>query len=300
MADVMVPLQLAPSEFEQIRRVAYDLCGLNLRDGKQDLVLARLGRVLRRHGLNSFADYHRFLLSSQSAEVHTEFINALTINHTQFLREPAHFRFLEGRFAAEWSGRPSVRIWSSACSTGEEPYSIVFSLLDAARNARSSFRVLATDIDTDALGAAQKGIYQTARLGDLPQAMRQRFLLRGYNQWEDHWRIKPEVRDMIEFGQLNLTRPFGQLGSFEAIFCRNVMIYFDRDTQQGVVERLSACLAPGGYLLVGHAESLSGIRHPLRYVAPAIYQRDSGGASDGPARGHRATSAESPSKGQLR
>jgi chemotaxis protein methyltransferase CheR len=201
-------------------------------------------------------------------------IDALATNFTSFLREPKHFEFLVTELLPTWIDRAEIRLWSAACSTGEEPYTLALTLLDGlSRASRCSIRVLATDISTRALDAARKGVYPMERFQDFPSAWLPKYLLKGEGRSAGFYRVKPEVRRLIEFRRLNLIEPFSHPRPFAAIFCRNVMIYFDKLAQAGLVERLAACLEPGGYLFVGHAESLVGARSNLEYVRPAVYRK---------------------------
>jgi chemotaxis protein methyltransferase CheR len=206
-------------------------------------------------------------------------IDALTTNHTSFFRESAHFDFLKQTILPALRGRDRLSIWSAACSSGEEPYTIVFCLLEALGEAAlSKIRILATDISTRVLASAQRGAYPVERFETMPAAQVHRYLLRGENRWKGWYQVKPALRAAVEFRRLNLMEPFSHLGPFPVIFCRNVMIYFDRPTQQDLVNRLAGCLEPGGYLLIGHAESLNGVEHPLEYIRPAVYGKPAAGA----------------------
>jgi chemotaxis protein methyltransferase CheR len=193
----------------------------------------------------------------------------LTTNHTGFLREPLHFEFLANTIVPSVPAGTTLDIWSAACSTGEEPYSIACTLLGnpAARNLK--FRILATDISTKALGKAKAGVYPAERFRDVPPSWRQSFLTKTK---EGAFQIRPEITGQVEFRRLNLMDAITHGRRFHVIFCRNVMIYFDRETQAGLVRRLGACLEPGGYLFVGHSETLTAIDHGLEYVKPAIYR----------------------------
>jgi chemotaxis protein methyltransferase CheR len=265
---------LTDSEFANISRLAYEKFGLELKPEKHELVTARLGKKVRAAGCRSFQEYYQRVVEDRTGEALIEMIDALTTNFTNFMREPAHFEFLRKEVLPAWISRDSVRIWSVACSTGEEPYTIAFSLLDALNNAgRPDIRILATDISSRALREAHRGAYRAARLESLPAAWLRTYFLRGERKWEGWYRVKPEVARMIEFRRLNLIEPFSHSPSFSAILCRNVMIYFDKPTQQKLVQRLAAQLEPGGYLFIGHSESLTGIDHPLAYVRPTIYRK---------------------------
>jgi chemotaxis protein methyltransferase CheR len=262
---------LSPADFEKFRRLAYDTFGLDLRSGKEQLVSARLMKLMTRLDIRSYKDYYNYVTSDPSGQALTEMVDVLTTNHTSFLRESSHFDFLVQQALPEWSRRSRVRVWCAASSTGEEPYSIAFSLLDKVSG--QAIEILATDISNRVLETARRGIYPNSRLESLPPDWMRKYLLRGHSQSEGFFRVKPEVRALIQFERLNLIEPFPKLEPFPVIFCRNVMIYFDRPTQERVVKQLAACLEPGGYLFIGHAESLSGIEGQLRYVKPAIYRK---------------------------
>jgi chemotaxis protein methyltransferase CheR len=267
---------LKAREFARIRRLAYDTFGLDLRAGKETLVSARLGKQIRKSGCQSFDEYYQHVVADSTGESLINLIDALTTNHTSFFREPVHFEFLRNTFLPEWKNRGIIGIWSAACSSGEEPYSIAMCLLEELGSAAAGkVHILATDISTRVLARAGPGIYPAERFEGLPGLQLRKFWLRGEGEWAGCYRAKKELRALIEFRRLNLLEPVSQIGHFPLIFCRNVMIYFDKPTQQRVVERLSACLEPGGYLLTGHAESLSGIEHGLRYVQPAVYRKAS-------------------------
>ncbi len=280
------PLDLRPSEFAEIKRLAYDKFGLDLRSGKEELVSARLGKVIRKGGFRSFAEYYRHVVGDPSGEALIHLIDALTTNFTSFLREPAHFDFLKKEVVPGWRGRSEVHVWSAACSTGEEPYTVAFSLLDQLKGAGwPSMRILATDISTRALETARRGVYASERFGGVPESWLSHYLLRGKGRAEGWFKVKPEVQKLIEFQRLNLIEPLRITGPFALILCRNVMIYFDKPTQQQVVEKLASRLEPGGYLFVGHSESLTGRSAGLDYVRPAIYRKSAPG--DAPARSAR-------------
>ena len=271
------PQQVRPlteREFANISRLAYEKFGLELKGEKRELVSARLGKKVRAMGCRSFQQYYEHVLDDRTGEALIELIDALTTNFTGFMREPSHFEFLCKEVLPGWLGRDRVRIWSTACSTGEEPYTLAFSLLDALGSARRPrFEFLATDISSRALQEARRGVYPAARLEKLPQGWLRTFFLKGQGNWAGSYRVKPEVARLIEFRRLNLIEPFSHAEPFSAILCRNVMIYFDKATQQTLVRNLAARLEPGGYLLIGHSESLTGIDQPLTYVRPTVYRK---------------------------
>jgi chemotaxis protein methyltransferase CheR len=276
---------LTAREFEQFRKLAYEKFGLDLRNGKEQLVSARLGKKIRELQFHSYQEYYRHVLEDQTGEALATLIDALTTNHTSFFREAAHFDFLRETILPTLRDRPRIAIWSAACSSGEEPYTIAFSVIEELGDvAYDKLRILATDISTKVLANAQKGVYPAARFESMPALQHRRYLLRGEGRWKDCYQVKPEVRWLVEYRRLNLMENFAQVGPFPVIFCRNVMIYFDKPTQQELVRRLAARLEPGGYLLIGHAESLNAIEHPLRYIKPAVYRKPEGGAMVSPAR----------------
>ena len=266
---------LKPEEFRQISELAYERFGLDLKRGKEALVAARLGKRLRQRGFQSFRDYYRHVVSDSTGEALIELIDSLTTNHTSFLRERAHFDVLAQVASQDLSKLRSLEIWSAACSTGEEPYSIAM-CLDAALNRAGSpgFRILATDISTRVLGLARRAIYPAERFEEVPEPWRRRYLLRGQGECNGFCKIKPEIARTVEFQRLNLIEPFPETRPFHVIFCRNVMMYFDKPTQQDIVQRLSQRLELGGYLFVGHSESLTGVEHELCYVRPAVYRKE--------------------------
>jgi chemotaxis protein methyltransferase CheR len=270
-------VELSQREFRQISQLAQEGFGLELKPGKEALVAARLGKRLRQRGFQSFDDYYRHVLADKTGDALIELIDSLTTNHTSFLRERSHFEFLARAVLEEFRDVRTVEIWSAACSSGEEPYSIAMSLADAFAKAGAKgrdFRILATDISTRVLATARRGVYSAERFRDLPEAWRRAYLLKGDGDCRGLYKIKPELARHISFERLNLIEPFRHGRMFHVIFCRNVMMYFDKQTQQDIVQRLSACLEPGGYLFVGHSESLTGVEHDLQYVRPATHRKD--------------------------
>ena len=282
-------------DFDQIREMAYRFCGLNLLPGKEELVKARLGKKLKQLGLSTYREYCDCVDRDSSGEIRAGMIDALTTHHTQFFREPQHFALLREVLRQEAAPADGVwRIWSAACSTGEEPYSIAMSVLQewsggasasllpgagstegaALRHERKAeLKVLATDVSVHAVETAQRGRYMAERFLGLPMAELKPYLLRGDSSAAGWYMVRPEVRRMIDFQCVNLMEIPSGIGSFRIIFCRNVMIYFDLETQTKVVAGLAAHLEPGGYLLIGHAESLNAFEHGLEYVRPAVYRK---------------------------
>lgn len=273
-------LTLKTSEFRLISQLAHERFGLELKGGKEALVAARLGKYLRKGGFKTFDEYYRHVLADKTGDALIGLIDSLTTNHTSFLREKAHFEFLSRAVMEELRDVATLDIWCAASSSGEEPYTIAMCMADTlarAGAARRDFRILATDISTRVLGIAKRGVYPVERFNDLPDAWRKAFLLRGAGDCKGLFKFKPEVMSHISFERLNLIQPFPHKKHFHVIFCRNVMMYFDKATQEDIVQRMSACLAPGGYLFVGHSESLTGVEHELKYVRPATYRKEESG-----------------------
>ncbi|CAN5552024.1 protein-glutamate O-methyltransferase CheR [soil metagenome] len=263
---------LRAHEFELIRVLAHEHFGLDLRSGKEGLVAARLGRRLRELGLRSYREYYDHVVSDRTGAAMTAMVDCLTTNHTSFFREARHFEFLRDTIFPALKMRPQIHIWSAACSSGEEPYSIAMSWLEESHGEFGSrLRIKATDISTKILERARRGEYSSDRIKEIHLPMVQRYLLRTASG--DSFTFKNAVRVLIEFQYLNLVESLPAGYRCSVIFCRNIMIYFDKKTQQDLVQRLSAHLEDGGYLFIGHAESLSSIEHGLTYVSPAIYRK---------------------------
>ena len=270
---------LTEREFREIRELAYRSFGLDLKPGKEALVNARLARRVEQLGLGSLSEYVEAVKRDRTGEELERLINALTTNHTSFLREPQHFALLREAVLPALAARGAVRIWSAGCSTGEEPYTILFTVAEALPPAGlAQVQILASDISTRVLEKAQAGIYPGERLEGLPPGWAQRFFQRGEGRWEGSVRVKPQWRARIEFRRLNLMEDFSHLPRFHVVFCRNVMIYFDKPTQERLVRRFADRLEPGGWFLIGHSEGLMGVRHELQYVQPAVYRKPAGAA----------------------
>lgn len=267
------PQGLDATGFEEVRCLIRDAIGLDLKPGKEALVSARLGKRLRARGLQTVRELVEAAQADSTGERRAELIDDLTTNFTSFWREPDHFEYLVKEVAPQWKGRGRVDMWSAACSSGEEPYTLLCVLHHALGVAASQVRLLATDISRKALGVAQSGIYPADRVAALPHGWARRYFQQGSGQWEGRLRIKAELRAQIEFRRLNLMESLDALGPFAVIFCRNVLIYFDRATQAGLVERMEARLEPGGYLFLGHSEGMTGLTASLRSVAPSIWQK---------------------------
>ncbi len=268
--------RLTDADFRYISRLAYRYCGLDIRSGKEGLVQSRLAKLMRGLEIDSFKEYCRYLADDPEGHALSAMVDCLTTNHTGFFREEQHFRFLASTIVPAIEQRSQIDIWSAACSTGEEPYSLAFALLEyfGTRGKRAPVvRILATDISNRALAIARRAVYAAEKLEDVPQAIVQKYMLRGAGGSQGLLRVKPEVREMVEFRRLNLMEPFDAVGEYPLILCRNAMIYFNAGTQEELIGRFHARLQPGGYFFAGHSESLNRLKQPLHYICPATYRR---------------------------
>ena len=266
-------VRLSDADLSRIVRLVYERSGIALHSGKRALVLARLQKRLRVGGFSSFRDYLAYVGRDTSGAEITALLDAIATNHTSFFREPQHFDFLRSTVVPALAKGP-IRIWSAACSSGEEPVTIGITLLDALDSQHHArIRILASDLSTKALAAASAGVYRMERVAGIPLDVLRRHFERGLGAQTGQARVAAHVRRLIEYRRINFLEASDLGERFEVIFCRNVMIYFDRDVQQRVVSLLERHLVPGGYLFISHSESLNGTTHGLRWVAPAIYQR---------------------------
>jgi chemotaxis protein methyltransferase CheR len=261
-------------EFLKISQMVYDYCGVDLRHGKESLIAARLGKKLREFQLSSFHEYVEYVTKDATGNAMAVMVDHLTTNHTSFFRESQHFDFLTKTIYPTLKSRSEIHVWSAACSSGEEPYSIAMSLLeDVGEAAATRVRIKATDISTRVLEKAKRGVYETERFRGISEVLLQRYLLKGRNASANKYRFKDEIRSMVDFSHLNLMDVLPENYRCSVIFCRNIMIYFDKPTQESLVRRLADRLEDGGYFFIGHSESLNGISHGFDYVSPATYQK---------------------------
>lgn len=270
----VINLQLTTDHFGKIRHLLHTLCGINLAEGKEALVKARLLKRLRVLSMGSFEDYMHYVEGDSSGRELAMLVDVLTTNKTSFFREMPHFDFLHKNILPTLQKKNKLRIWSAACSSGEEPYSIAIQLHDSLSNlGRRDVRILATDISTTMVDTAQEAIYPEETLADIPDHLKPKYFSRLSTQPPHSYRVVDKVRQLVGFSRLNLMGPWPMKGPFDIIFCRNVMIYFDKATKERLIRRFYDLLAPGAYLFIGHSESLSGISHAYNYVQPAIYMR---------------------------
>jgi chemotaxis protein methyltransferase CheR len=271
MGTGLTPMRLEKAQFEKISQLVHRLAGINLRPGKQELVNARLARRLRALGLNSFDAYLEYLSRDTPEGELVAMIEAMTTNKTGFFREPQHFDYLCRKIAPELKSC-KVRVWSAGCSSGEEPYSAVILLYEAIKDlALRDLGILATDLSSAMLARARKGIYDKNRLQEVPPLLLSKYFACIETHPAPRYQVIEPLRRPMRFARLNLMEEWPMRGPFDLIFCRNVMIYFDKPTQERLVNRFWNLLKPGGHLFVGHSESLAGASHRFRYVQPAIY-----------------------------
>lgn len=259
------------ADFDRVQTLIYQRAGISLHNGKHAMVYSRLSRRLRDTGYQSFKDYLGWLETHDGPEWQ-EFVNALTTNLTSFFREQHHFEILANHLKSKPEGA-AWRVWCNAASTGEEPYSIVMTAMEAL-GPKASFALTASDIDSKVLASAAQGVYRLEGLKGINEERMQRFFLRGKGANDGMARVKPELQRVIQFISVNLIRddwPFRE--PFDVVFCRNVMIYFDAPTQRKVLERIHRVMAPGGLLFVGHAENFSESRDLFVLRGKTVYER---------------------------
>jgi chemotaxis protein methyltransferase CheR len=271
---------LRDSDFQRLAEFIEDYCGIRTPEGKRTLVEGRLRRRVRALGLSSLDEYCYALFDQgRLAEETVPLIDAITTNKTEFFREGEHFQLLIDRLLPEWLARRSrgeqqLKLWSAGCSTGAEAYTLAM-LLDAFNRAQRGFRfsILATDISSDVLARAKAAVYPEEMVEPVPEELRRRYFLRARDPSARTVRLCPAIRQMVAFGRLNLMSPVYPVNEMDIIFCRNTLIYFERETQQKVLAKLSSHLQPGGYLFVGHTETVSGMDLPLKQVATSVFMR---------------------------
>ncbi len=269
-----MPRPLNDQEFGQFRNFLQQHAGINLSPEKKALVSGRLGKRLLEHGLESFGDYFRLLMSSENALELQTAVDLLTTNETYFFREPKHFDFIRQKILAAHTPGRNFRVWSAASSSGEEAYSLAMLLAD--RLGDGPWEVLGSDISTRVLEKARIGHYPLERSDGISREHLSRYCLKGVGPQEGTLLIDKKLRSRVSFTQINLTRNLPMLGEFDLILLRNVMIYFDMPTKRQVVQRILPTLKAGGHFLVGHSESLNGIVDGLQALAPSIYRKPSG------------------------
>jgi chemotaxis protein methyltransferase CheR len=270
---------LSDRDFKRLSEWIHARIGIFMGPDKKTLMEGRVKKRMRHLKIPSFRQYCEFVFSVQGKEETPFLIDVLTTNKTDFFREPVHFEYLNRTVLPGLAGRSgsnTIRVWSAACSTGEEPYTLAMVLQEfVARKAGLDYTILATDISRTVLEKAEQGIYQEEIAAAVPLSLRQKYLLRSRDPENPVVRIVPELREKVWLRRLNLIADnFDISKEMDVIFCRNVMIYFDRATQEKLVQKFYRHLAPGGYLFIGHAESLSNLKTSFTYMAPTIYKKD--------------------------
>jgi len=274
----LLSTDLTEAQFNAISSLVKSLAGINLTEAKKELVRARLTKRLRKLGLATFDDYVEYLQNDTTGAELVAMLDVLSTNTTYFFREAKHFEWLRQEVLPRLAARRRVRIWSAGCSSGEEPYSIAIVLLEAIPDlADWDAAILATDLSTEVLARARQGIYPASRLREVPPMLLGRHFTLLATKPERTYRVNDPVRRLVHFARLNLMGQWPMKGPFDVIFCRNVMIYFDRPARQDLIARFYSILAPGGTLFIGHSESLTGIDHSFRYVLPTVYRKPATG-----------------------
>jgi chemotaxis protein methyltransferase CheR len=269
--------QFSDADFQALRTLVKQMTGINLAESKRELVYGRVSRRLRALGLSSFGAYRKLLESGDGSEL-VAFCNALTTNLTSFFRESHHFGYLRDNFLLPRRGvgcrNERIRLWSSACSSGEEPYSMAMTIIETIPEWRNwDIKILATDLDSDILARAQRGSYNADRVKGLDPKRLGRFFTETQDAAGRAYQVVPELSQLITFKQINLMHDLPMSGPLDAIFCRNVVIYFDKDTQRGLFSRMAKLQRPGDLLFLGHSESLFKVSEDYTLIGKTIYRR---------------------------
>lgn len=262
--------------FNQLREIIYQASGIALSEKKESLVAARIGKRMRALGIELPKDYLEIVKADKTGGEIIEMLDAISTNVTSFFREPNHFLFVDAAFK-KWldQGQKSFRFWSAASSTGEEPYTLAMVLKEVLTKQKADVKILGTDISTRVLQVCRKGLYREEKMASVPPSMRDRYADRKLIDGVPCYAIKPELKQMVSFGRLNLSKPpFPMNGPFDVVLCRNVMIYFDDEVRKRLLGEIYRLLKPGGYLLVGHAESLTGMLSDFKTVKPSVYVKN--------------------------
>jgi chemotaxis protein methyltransferase CheR len=268
---------MSQADFMKLKEFIYSESGIKITDVKKTMLEARLQKRLRGLGLQSFSQYCDYLFSPEGIEDElAHMIDQVTTNKTDFFREPAHFDYLTSRVLPELvRSKKRVVIWSAGCSSGEEPYTLAMVMMGCADSREKvDFLILATDISTRVLEMARLAIYAQERIAPIPAALQNKYLLRSKDKAKNLYRVAPELRKHVQFRRLNfMNDDFGFREEVDIIFCRNVIIYFDKPTQERLLNKFCKCLSPDGYIFMGHSETLLGMDVPLVQVAPTVYRR---------------------------
>jgi len=263
---------LSDAEFLQFQALLRQLAGIHLSPSKKALLCGRLNKRLRHYNLGSYGEYFRLLTSAEAPHELQIALDLLTTNETYFFRETKHFDFLRDKVLPQKKPGATFRIWSAACSSGEEPYSLA--MLLSERLGVAPWEIVASDISTRVLERAHTGHYAMDRARHIPPEYLRAYCMKGVGKHDGTLLVAPSLREKVRFMQVNLNEALPRLGEFDVIFIRNVMIYFEMDTKRRVLQRLIPFLKPGAYLIVGHSESLNGVTEDLKPVSPSIYRRE--------------------------
>ena len=272
-------VSMSSREFASLSRFIYEQCGIKMPEGKKTMLEGRLQKRLRVLGMKSFAQYLDYLFQPDgNSDELVQMIDHVTTNKTDFFREPDHFDYLQNKVLPEWWGKYGTRrlmLWSAGCSTGQEPYTLAMVLQEfAAGRPGFDFQILATDISTRVLEQAKGAVYSEELLAPLPSVLKTKYVLRSKDRQSGLVRIVPELRARVKFRRLNfLDGDFGLREPLDIIFCRNVIIYFDRQTQARLLQRFFTHMRAGAHIFMGHSETLSGLDVPLVSVAPTVYRK---------------------------
>ena len=270
----LLSIALSEKQFSKISQLVHKICGINLQHGKEELVKARLLKRIKLLNLNGFEDYLKYIENDHTGQELNQMIDLLTTNKTSFFREPNHFDYLRLQVFPRLMNAKKIRIWSVGCSSGEEPFSIAILLREYLPDIdQMDVRILATDISTRVLTKAREAIYSSESLQSIPKSLLNKYFTRDQNISSSNYKVKDHIRKMIRLARLNLMENWPMSGPFDIIFCRNVMIYFDKPTQQALNNRFWNILKSDGYLFIGHSESMMGLKHRFQYLHPAIYQK---------------------------
>lgn len=267
----MNPFVISEKEFRLFRELIYESAGISLADSKKQLVASRLSNRLRYYQFSKFIEYYDLITSKSQQKEKQVFVDLLTTNETSFFREPVHFDFLKNDILKQFDRSKKFRVWCAACSSGEEPYTTGMVLMDVLGN--SPWEIIASDISTRILEKSKQGLYPIDKSKQIPQNYLKKYCLKGKGEKEGYFKISKNIRSRIQFINLNLIQPIPNLGMFELVFLRNVMIYFDTQTRKELVEKIVPNIRDKGYLFIGHAETLLNLTDKLKSVKPAIYKK---------------------------
>lgn len=265
---------ISDKDFKRFATLVYDKTGISLQDGKKQLIQSRLNKVLRKREIPSYSAYYDIVKNDASGEELIEFINLISTNVTHFFREEKHFEFLRTVWFPNFDFKHSnsVKVWCAASSSGEEPYSLSITLKELLGD-KYPYEIYASDISTKVLNMAKRGVYPINAVENMERSLLKRYFMEGSGNAKGYVKVKSNIQKHVSFHRVNLIEPFKLPHSFDLIFCRNVMIYFDLPTKESIVNKFDNFMHKGAYLMIGHSESLNGIKHPFSYVQPATYRK---------------------------